>query len=87
MFKKLLEMFECDDACDKRISFGRVWTAVCILLTFGLAVYSVYCFTPDEKYYRFIPVGIFAFISILPYLITKWTTVKEIIAAAKGQKQ
>jgi hypothetical protein len=80
---KILEMFECDDVNDKRISFGRVWTAVCLLETFILGMMSLWWYQTGFGWHYFIPVAIMGAIGVLPYLITKWTTVKEIIAAVK----
>jgi hypothetical protein len=81
---KILEMFECDDTNDKRISFGRVWTAIMLLISSALAFYSVQRFdNANANYQIFIALAIISFIAILPYLITKWTTVKEIISTVK----
>ncbi|MDR2426811.1 MAG: hypothetical protein LBD46_06525 [Endomicrobium sp.] len=85
---KILEMFECDDTNDKRISFGRVWTAIMLLIASGLAFYSVERFDNEHANYQiFIALAIIAFIAIIPYLITKWTMVKEIIAVARGKNE
>ncbi|MDR2427187.1 MAG: hypothetical protein LBD46_08440, partial [Endomicrobium sp.] len=74
MLKKILEMFECDDCNDKRLSFGRVWTAVMLLAACVLAFYSVERFdNKNANYQIFIALAIISFVAILPYLITKWT--------------
>ena len=79
-------IFEGDDEKDSRLSFGRVFTCVFLVLAFFLIAYTVYKFVAGAGWQIFIGSGIAVVAALVPYLITKISEVLAVINAIKTVK-
>jgi hypothetical protein len=82
---KFIEFFECDDPNDCRLSYGRGLTFILSIFCFILGGYYVFAKIEATDVWAFTPMIVCAAVALLPYLITKWATVKDIVATIKGK--